>query len=217
MRKLCVIFIITTMIACNSKSQEHQIDNTQDDTENNCNIYEPELCKNPSDCSYIYGYKFNKQRSCFEEEVIVGCLPKGSVCGASLSKAIDLEGNCWLFPSTCTPRGWKQPEQGCGISTLDFCPENDPKECVDMDYGTCKRKSDQCKMVYGRMFEKKSGCLSTKTYIGCISKESQCNTSTVTATYSENCYHIPFGENCIPSNMKHEHCYVDADICEWEK
>ncbi|HEX2881156.1 MAG TPA: hypothetical protein VHO25_16610, partial [Polyangiaceae bacterium] len=77
-------------------------------------------------CFANQGQRLDTTLNCFQRQ-FGGCTPN-LPCGGALTTAIDAEGTCWMFPSTCLPTGFtytdsQDPECGYAhFDGIDECP-----------------------------------------------------------------------------------------------
>ncbi len=230
MKKIYIILIIITLIACNSKPQkkntitqsDENVNQLQDkdkqdkdDIANNCNIYEPELCKNPSDCHYVYGHKFNEQQNCYEEKTIAGCALNDMTCTSIFVKIFDTDGNCWSFSNDgagCIPSRWTVAESGCGLDRTIGCYRNDKNYCNNLTQQECSA-SISCREIFSRIDDDDFQCLE-RVYAGCITDDSTCNEAVISHLDAQGICHL-LSDSCIPLTFTATTCFMKTStICE---
>jgi hypothetical protein len=81
-------------------------------------------CGDDDDQRALLGTRLDLDRNCFEAEPVEVGFDDGRPCGDEVTTTKAPNGECWAFPNTCIPEGWKEVSDGSCPMFEEPCPEN---------------------------------------------------------------------------------------------
>lgn len=157
-----------------------------------CEELDVDQCAQRQDCRVIDGRKVFEAEKCLMSSQPLGCMSVNLYCGDAETPAKNPDGECYWFPSTCVPDGWKS------LFGTSECEVGDYRLCACEEYSAAScPESNGCTKIYGRRGVVEDQCLLDSEAVGCMSAEMGCGAVITFATNpAGDCYQ--FG-GCIPA------------------
>lgn len=128
----------------------------------------------------LEGSRYDADGACFGPREPAGPVPFSGdpICGAALTHALDPDGACWLFPSTCLPEGFVAVGDALAVEcrqTFRSCAEPDaPVSCAERHIVVCEW-GEACVLTGGPHYKPEADCFDAEpSPLACVEAGQSC-------------------------------------------
>lgn len=171
---------------------------------------DPDGSNEPGDTrEQLSASRYDEANDCFGPREIAGRAPTPGelLCNDAMTHALDAEGSCWLFPSTCLPLGFSEIDTASAElppcrQTFRYCTEGAEVPCAERDLESCVGEGE-CTVAGGWPYDAANECfrygVDDIVPLACVDADLTCPPDiSFGLDVDGNCY--AFG-NCVPEGF----------------